>query len=784
MSPKLRVQRPRIRAAVIFCTALAMLVSLASLTSAQLPLPSPLPLPPPPPLPLPPPPPLPLPLPLPLPGLSLGPPELPKIPSLPQVIPPNAPPPSGTTQLPVTNARLDAKILIVSADGTEPVLGSIRQAADYEGVPYTLYIASQHPGGFTPSLLSDGDRHAFYQGIVLTTGTLAWNSSAGWTSAFNSNEWQTLWDYQARYRVRTVIAYAYPTTDLGYGTPTGVDASASPISTQLTSSGRSVYSYVNASNPITITNAWTYLAAPSGAGNDVLLSDAQNHALSLVHTYPDGRQVMSNTFDGNFFLVHSLTLAHGMVNWVTGGLFVGERHVYIAPQIDDIFIDDDLYGGGTYRITGTDWAAVTAWQAQKQLQSQTANLSLHMAFNGQGTTGTYFPDGLTPAATATNSQFPWINHTFSHENLDSVSYSLASQEITKNNQTASSMGLQNFDRRAIVTPDISGLYNTNAMRAAYDAGIRFLVTDTSRPGMDNPRPQQGIRNWKEPRILMVPRRPVNLFYNVTTPSQWMGQYNALYRTYWGRDLTYAEILGKESDVLLQYLLRGEVDPWMFHQTNLRAYDGVHTLLGDLLDLTLQKYERIFTLPVRSLTLAGLGEWTSQRMASDTAGVQCSFVPESGTMTITAARDAVVPVTGLCTESSENYGGQCISHVRVAAGQTVSLQFPPVSSARSTAVAEEVTPRTESWLAPSRPNPFKSSTTIRFVLPQPGQVELKVLDTSGRLVRTLEAGELPAGPHDASWDGRDEHGSPLSSGVYFCVLRAGARTFEQRLVLVR
>jgi hypothetical protein len=223
---------------------------------------------------------------------------------------------------------------------------------------------------------------------------------------------------------------------------------------------------------------------------------------------------------------------------------------------------------------------------------------------------------------------------------------------------------------------------------------------------------------------------------------------------------------------------------MFHQTNLRAYDGVHTLLGDLLDLTLQKYERIFTLPVRSLTLAGLGEWTAQRMACDTAQVQCSFVPEAGTLTITAARDAVVPVTGLCTESSENYGGQCIAHVRVPAGQTVTLQFPAVSGSRATAVADESTTRTESWLAPGRPNPFTSATTIRFVLPQSGPVELKVLDTGGRLVRTLQAGTLPPGPHEASWDGRDEHGSPLASGVYFCVLRAGARTFEQRLVLVR
>ena len=242
-----------------------------------------------------------------------------------------------------------------------------------------------------------------------------------------------------------------------------------------------------------------------------------------------------------------------------------------------------------------------------------------MAFNGEGTTGTYSPDLLTPAVDLTDSEFPWINHTFSHENLDAVSYDVAYREITRNNQIAASMGFTDYDRRAMVTPDVSGLKNPEAMSAAYDAGIRFLITDTSQPGQDNPTPQAGIYNWSEPGILMVPRRPVNLFYNVTTPTEWTNEYNSLYRSFWGRDLTYSEILDKESDVLLQYLLRGEIDPWMFHQANLRAYDGVHFLLGDLLDRTLEKYSRIFVLPLRTKTLAALGEWTKARMQYNTGG---------------------------------------------------------------------------------------------------------------------------------------------------------------------
>lgn len=763
--------RSAIRAGMLLLAVGMTMLAFGPVAWAQLP---PLP-------PLPPPPPLPQPLPLPPLDPILGPPELPTIPSLPQVLPPNAPTTSGSTELPVTSATLDAKLLIISADGTEPVLGAIRQAADYIGIPYTLYVASRTPGGFTPAMLSDGGAHAYYQGVVLTTGSLGYFNGTAWTSAFNTTEWQALWDYQAKYRVRTAIGYVFPTADYGYGPATGVDATTTPISASLTATGQGVFPYVNAANPLTITKAWTYLAPAAGTGTNVLLTDPQGNALSLVRTYPDGRQVLSLTFDGNFFLLHSLALGHGLMNWVTGGLFLGERHVYLTPQIDDVFIDNDVYGGGIYRINGVDWAAVTAWQAQKRLQSQTSDLSLHMAFNGEGTTGTYTPDLLTPAVDLTDSQFPWINHTFTHENLDAASYDRVVQEITRNNQTAASMGFANYDRRALVTPDVSGLANPDAMRAAYDAGVRFIVTDTSQPGMDNPTPQAGIYNREEPRILMIPRRPVNLFYNVTTPTEWTREYNDIYRNYWGRDLTYDELLGKESDVLLQYLLRGEIDPWMFHQANLRAYDGVHTLLGDLLDRTLEKYSRIFVLPVRTQPMAALGQWMKNRMRYNAAGIRCSFVPDRGTLTITATNAAVVPVTGLCSESSENYGGQCISHISLAPGQTVTYNLGGTQSASQT------TAPTPASVARSAkvPNPIVGSGVLSFATTKAGAIRGSLFDAQGRRVKELfQTGAAPAGHHDIVIDGRGDGGERLPSGVYFYRIETADGPIAGKLALVR
>ena len=70
---------------------------------------------------------------------------------------------------------------------------------------------------------------------------------------------------------------------------------------------------------------------------------------------------------------------------------------------------------------------------------------------------------------------------------------------------------------------------------------------------------------------------------MSTPAQWVTEYNDIYRSFWGRDLSYAEILDNESNVLLEYLMKGENDPWMFHQPDTRIYGSGQSLLGDLLD---------------------------------------------------------------------------------------------------------------------------------------------------------------------------------------------------------
>jgi hypothetical protein len=71
---------------------------------------------------------------------------------------------------------------------------------------------------------------------------------------------------------------------------------------------------------------------------------------------------------------------------------------------------------------------------------------------------------------------------------------------------------------------------------------------------------------------------------------------------------------------------------------------------------------------------------------------------------------------------------------------------------------------------ARPNPFLTSTTFFYSLPQPGNVRLSVHDARGREVAVIDEGTRSAGPHTAVWNGRDRSGRKLASGVYF--IRAG------------
>jgi len=88
------------------------------------------------------------------------------------------------------------------------------------------------------------------------------------------------------------------------------------------------------------------------------------------------------------------------------------------------------------------------------------------------------------------------------------------------------------------------------------------------------------------------------------------------------------------------------------------------------------------------------------------------------------------------------------------------------------------------LSQNYPNPFNPTTTITLSLPQESKVSLEVYDITGRKVRTLLKEALPAGVHKISWDGRNENGEAVGSGVYIYRVVAGAFKESRKMALLR
>jgi hypothetical protein len=85
---------------------------------------------------------------------------------------------------------------------------------------------------------------------------------------------------------------------------------------------------------------------------------------------------------------------------------------------------------------------------------------------------------------------------------------------------------------------------------------------------------------------------------------------------------------------------------------------------------------------------------------------------------------------------------------------------------------------------AQPNPFRSGTTIRYTIPHEGKVEIAVFDVSGRLIRNLVNSTMPAGDHQAHWDGRDHSGNRIAAGVYLYRLRYGDVEETRRVVFLK
>jgi hypothetical protein len=122
------------------------------------------------------------------------------------------------------------------------------------------------------------------------------------------------------------------------------------------------------------------------------------------------------------------------------------------------------------------------------------------------------------------------------------------------------------------------------------------------------------------------------------------------------------------------------------------------------------------------------------------------------------------------------------HYLVTALDWAGNEGPPIEPNVTTGIGGVPT---RSALRQNVPNPFNPSTTIAYDVGSPGgRVKLEIFDVRGQRVRTLVDATQAAGSRSVHWDGRDERGRSVVSGLYFCRLQVGAETFTRKMTVVQ
>ncbi len=215
-------------------------------------------------------------------------------------------------------------------------------------------------------------------------------------------------------------------------------------------------------------------------------------------------------------------------------------------------------------------------------------------------------------------------------------------------------------------------------------------------------------------------------------------------------------------------------------------------------------DSLFALPVSQTGVYGLAragskhnEYPVLSSFKDTTIVMNStlevsfnaYDPEGASLTLWAESDrnevqVSLADTILQVTPAQDWTGVAYISLFATDGQDTSVSRFKLSVVDLTAI-EDLTSLPKTFeLYQNFPNPFNSSTTIRFDVPQATQVRLEIYNILGQRVRQLLNNRLPAGSYRLIWDGKDELGRTVSSGVYIYVFRSQSFVKQKRMMLVK
>ena len=141
---------------------------------------------------------------------------------------------------------VDMKLLVLSADGTEPSFQATKYFLDYMAIPYDAVVLKTQ----ALPVLNDATK-GFYQGIVLSSGNLALFDGVNWSSALSTANWTTIDTYMTTHGVRAASMYTFPEPRYGMTMVSAVSTTpAAPGMVSFTAASATVFSDMNRANAV------------------------------------------------------------------------------------------------------------------------------------------------------------------------------------------------------------------------------------------------------------------------------------------------------------------------------------------------------------------------------------------------------------------------------------------------------------------------------------------------------------------------------------------------------
>ncbi|KAH0537520.1 hypothetical protein FGG08_005695 [Glutinoglossum americanum] len=529
-------------------------------------------------------------------------------------------------------------VLVIARDTPAASIATI--TLNGYGIPYTVLTVPQ-AGAPLPALNSTTQGNF---GLIVVLGQVSYDYGAsGWLSALNASQWSDLYAYQVAWGVRMVQLDVFPTADFGAAALGGCCASEEQLvavsdDTGFTTAGLKVGATLSTQGiwhyPATITNASIATQFLQFSPNSAFTATS----VAGVISNKDGHQQMAFFLGFATWSQTSTYLNHIWVHWGLRGMYTGYRRVYLNTQVDDMFLESDIYSptNTTFRIRANDLTAHKNWMPTLNAKMNPgSSYFIEVGHNGNGNieaasesdprnrcadpieysaqidtplefqkplgSGTdVWPAtptayGWAPAcvnldplerwwATAANrNAFAHVSHTFTHLEVNNATYSDCLKEIAFNQAWLAQVGLSSatrFSGAGLIPPAITGLHNGDCLQAWSDRGIHNVIGDNSRPLLRN----QQNDHW--PLITTVegngfagtqitPRWPTNIYYNCDLPACTVAEWIA---TAAGSG-TINDLLTLEKATTTRNLFNLYHDPYMFHQANMRQTDVPNTTIN-------------------------------------------------------------------------------------------------------------------------------------------------------------------------------------------------------------